>query len=564
MNHVIALILAKERRMVSRFAAAGATSREQARSLEQLGVSRGVILRRLRERAVVRQVGTDLYYVDQESWNAVRRMRRRTASVMVAIVLAIVFSIVFGARRARAQEPSRIDWTAVDSVFGQWNRKSSPGCAVGVFRNGQIMYERGYGMADLENDIPITPASVFYVGSVSKQFTAMAAALTMQDHKQTFGNGERLSADDPVRKWLPELPSYADAITVRDLVHHTSGLRDYNTLLAIAGRRGDDAYDNRTVLLMTARQKALNFAPRTEYLYSNTGYTLLATVVERATKTPFAAYADTNIFKPLGMTDTHFHTDAGRLVKRRAYAYAVRADGSVRLDTPSNERAGAGGVYTSVRELLHWDENFYTGKVGGKALIEQLQTPGRLKNGTELRYAWGLHVGRYRELRIVEHGGSLGGYRAHLIRFPGQHTSFAALCNLAINPGALLKQVADDVLHEHLKGTPPVITPAPAERPAAASAPSATVDAQGLGAYAGQYLSDEINSVFNIAVVNGQLTLQRDTDSEPIPLRPLQPDSFRALSFTIRFVKEEGRVTSLIVDAGRVRGIAFERGNRRF
>ena len=562
MNTVVAVVLAKERRMVARFVAAGALSRERAQSLEQLGLNRGVILRRLRERAVVRQAGQDLYYVDEQSWNAVRRTRRRAASVFLIIGLIIIFAVLWS-KRAHALGPSgfRDDSRGfrlqaedrssrqVDAVFAEWNKPTSPGCALGVFRDGKIVYERGYGMADVENDVPITPSSVFYVGSLSKQFTAAAAALAISSGS--------LSPDDSIRKYLPELPSYADAITVRHLVHHTSGLRDYNTLLSIAGRRGDEAYDNPTVLRITARQQALNFAPGAEYLYSNTGYTLLAIVVERATKTPFAAFADANIFKPLGMTETHFHTDAGRLVKRRANAYMLRPDGSVRLDTPSNERAGAGGVFTSVRELLHWDENFYTAKVGGRQLIDQLQTPGRLKDGTALTYGWGLQVGTYRGSRIVEHGGSLGGYRAHLIRFPEQHTSFAALCNLAIAPGNLVRHVADVVLADHLTQPRPASPAAPARGPRAPADAPVAMDAQALSLYTGSYVSDEIDSTFTIAVTDGKLTLQRDTDAQPVTLQPVQPDSFRVAGFTIRFERKDGRVTSLRVDAGRVRDIRF-------
>jgi CubicO group peptidase (beta-lactamase class C family) len=228
-----------------------------------------------------------------------------------------------------------------------------------VFRDGAIAYARGYGMASLEHDAPITPATVFYAGSVSKQFTAMSAALAMQQGK--------LSYDDSIRKYLPELPPYADAIKVSHLLHHTSGLRDYNTLLSIAGRRDEDAWDNRVVLQMTARQTQLNFTPGDEYLYSNTGYTLLATIVERATGTRFATFADANIFKPLGMTVTHYHVDAKRLVPGRALAYEGRA-GEWTLDTPVNEWAGAGGLYTNIPDLQKWDENFYTGRVGGQDL----------------------------------------------------------------------------------------------------------------------------------------------------------------------------------------------------
>jgi CubicO group peptidase (beta-lactamase class C family) len=544
---VIAIIIGKERRMVGRLVSAGAVSKESAKTLESVGLHGGLILHRLRERAVIRETTPGHYYVDLESWEAVRHMRRRAASVIGILALILLFLIVFYSKRAHAGTQN----DAIDKVFATWNTRESPGCALGVYQNGRIVYERGYGMADLENDVAITPASVFYVGSLSKQFTAMAAALAIQQGK--------LSADDPIRKYLPELPSYADQITVRHLVHHTSGLRDYNTLFAIAGRRGDEAYDNPTVLRITARQNALNFEPGTEYLYSNTGYTLLAIVVERATKTPFADYADQQIFKPLGMTVSHFHTDSGRLVKGRANAYAV-GQGTTRLDTPSNERAGAGGVFTSVRDLLYWDENFYTARVGGKALIEQVQTPGKLKNGNALDYAWGLTIGRYRGAKTVDHGGSLGGYRAHLIRFPEHHTSVAALCNLAIAPSGLVRQVADVVLKDTLK-EPRQITTSGSARPTQTTGTAATptLDAQAQGRYAGKYVSDEIDATFTVAAAGTGLTVQRDTDREPITLQPTGPDTFRARGFTIRFEKSGDRVTSLVVDAGRVRDIRFEK-----
>ncbi|HUG93992.1 MAG TPA: serine hydrolase domain-containing protein, partial [Planctomycetaceae bacterium] len=385
-------------------------------------------------------------------------------------------------------------WSAAaDRVFAPWSVKDSPGCAVGVFQQGRIVFEKGYGMADLEHDVPITPDAVFYAGSVSKQFTAMAAALAIQQGK--------LSAGDPIRKYLPELPAYADPITVRHLVHHTSGLRDYNTLLSIAGRRGDEAYDNPTVLRMTARQTALNFAPGSEYLYSNTGYTLLATIVERAAGVPFATFADTHIFKPLGMTSTFFGVDASRLVPKRAYAYSRGSNGEIRLDTPSNQRAGAGGVYTTVRDLLKWDQSFYDGRLGGRELVRRVETPGTLADGSALTYAWGLQIGRYRGLRVVEHGGSLGGYRAHLMRLPEAHTSVAALCNTgSIAPSGLVRQVADAVLGGRFSE--------PAPQRAAGAPPGGGRGAGGRGTgpqtpvpgdparYTGRYHSDEIDATF--------------------------------------------------------------------
>jgi CubicO group peptidase (beta-lactamase class C family) len=392
---------------------------------------------------------------------------------------------------------------------------------------------------------------VFYVGSLSKQFTATAAALAMQHGK--------LSPDDPIRKFLPELPAYAASIEIRHLIHHTSGLRDYNTLLSIAGRRGDEAYDNATVLRMTARQKALNFQPGAEYLYSNTGYTLLATIVERATGTPFAAYAAANIFTPLGMTVTHYHVDASRLVKQRALAFERGPAGDIRLDTPSNERAGAGGVFTNIRDLLRWDGNFYDGRVGGHALVDRLHTTEPLNDGKPSAYAWGLQIGAYRGLRIVEHGGALGGYRAHLLRFPEQHSTIAILCNMgSIAPSGLARQVADAVV----PFTQPKPAAAQAGDPGRGGQPAAAVpaDSAPVTDYAGRYYSDEIDSTFAVTADGTGLLLRRDSDTGAVPLERVSTGGFRARDMTIRFERGPDRqVTSLVVDAGRVRDIRFVR-----
>jgi CubicO group peptidase (beta-lactamase class C family) len=334
---------------------------------------------------------------------------QRLALTMATAALITILALVSVSHSAAPAAQSSAGKPEIDRIFAEWDRRDSPGCALAIYQDGRIVYERGYGMADLEHDVPISTTSVFYVGSLSKQFTAMTAALAIQQG--------RLQLTDSIRKFLPELLTYADSITVQHLIHHTSGLRDYNTLLSIAGRRGDEAFDNLTVLRITAKQKMLNFPPGAEYLYSNTGYTLLALIVERAVGMPFAAYADQQIFAPLGMTVSHYHVDETRLVHGRAMAYTRRGSG-LGLDTPNNERAGAGGVFTNVRDLLKWDENFYEGRVGGPSLLERFHTVGTLNDGRALDYAWGLQIGRYRGLRLVEHGGSLGGYRAHLLRLP--------------------------------------------------------------------------------------------------------------------------------------------------
>jgi CubicO group peptidase (beta-lactamase class C family) len=477
---------------------------------------------------------------------------RRLVAVVVLVVATFTIGVAGLPLDPRSSTLGQREAAAVDAVFAAYARPGSPGCAVGVFQNGAIAYAKGYGLASIEHDVPITPDTVFYAGSVSKQFTAMAAALAIQQGK--------LSYDDSIRKHLPELPPYADAIKVRHLLHHTSGLRDYNTLLAVAGRRDEDAWDNAAVLRITARQKALNFEPGAEYLYSNTGYTLLATIVERATGTKFADYADAQIFKPLGMTASHFHTDARRLVKGRAMAYGGR-EGQWTFDTPINERAGAGGLYTTITELQKWDENFYTGKVGGMAILQQLQTRAVLNDGKTIAYAWGLQIGEYRGLPIVEHSGSLGGYRAHILRFPSQHTSVALLCNVSVvNTTALARQVVGVVLKDQLT--------APAGSPGgggvAGSVPGRAPDSTTAAAnadYAGVFYSDELESRVTVTARGDELLLQRQNDAAPTVLRMDGPaDHFTFRGYTVTFVRDSARkVTGFTVDAGRVRGLLFER-----
>ena len=473
------------------------------------------------------------------------------ASLAWGTACASLVGVLAGFPQAQGA-PQATPWAGqVDAVFAQWNRVDSPGCALGVYQDGQLAYARGYGIADLEHDAPITPDSVFYAGSVSKQFTAMAVALAIKQG--------RLGADDDVRKYVPELPDYGRPITIRHLIHHTSGLRDVNTLMGLAGRRDEDAFDNDAVLRIVARQKALNFLPGDEHLYSNSGYAMLALAVERATGTAFAEYADANIFRPLGMPVSHFHTDLSRLVKQRAYAYDRRADGTFALNSPQNERAGAGGLFTTVRDLARWDENFYDGRVGGLDLITMLETPGRLTSGTGLTYAWGLMVGSYRGLPIVEHSGSLGGYRAHILRVRGAHTTVAVLCNVSnVNTSAVVRRVSDAVLAKRFTAPPAAPTPPP---PAPAPAgPAYTYGAAEWQALAGEYYSDELESVYRIVIDGGQLKLRRGVRRQLFTLVAGPKDEFHLPGSVIRFRRgPDGAVTGLVVDADRTRGLVFDK-----
>lgn len=330
----------------------------------------------------------------------------------------------------------------IDSVFAQWDRTNSPGCALGVSRGGEMLYERGYGMANLETGLAISPSSIFHVASISKQFTAAAVAL--------LASRGKLSLDDDIRKHVPEIPDYGTRITIRHLMHHTSGLRDQWVLLRLSGWRQEDLITEADVLWVASRQKALNFPPGSEYLYSNTGYTLLGTIVRRVSGLSLRQFADQEFFRPLGMTDTHFHDDHAMVVPGRTSAY-VPAAGGWRVSIPDFDTYGATSLFTTVRDLLKWQHNFSTGQVLGKELLEEMQRPIRLSSGTESTYGFGIVTGRHRGLKTSGHSGADHGYRADVVRFVDHNLSIAALCNASnAGPSALTRRVGEILLAEQL------------------------------------------------------------------------------------------------------------------
>jgi len=314
-------------------------------------------------------------------------------------------------------------------------------------KDGRILYERGYGMADLDHDVKITPATVFHVGSMSKQFTAAAILMLAQQGK--------ISLDDPIRKYVPELPDFGVTITLRHLLHHTSGLRDQWELLGFDGWRvGNDLITDGDVLYVLSRERELNFSPGSEFMYCNSGYTLLAQVVDRVSGQSLREFTTLNLFQPLGMKHTHFRDNHGETVKQIAYGYEPK-DNSFELSVPNYDTVGATSLLTTVDDLNRWDENFYTPQVGGERLIKQLQEPTKLNDGTPLDYAAGLFIYDYRRLKIVDHSGGDAGYVADMIRFPDQHFSVASLCNLSsIDPGEMNRRVADIYLAGELGPAP--------------------------------------------------------------------------------------------------------------
>jgi CubicO group peptidase (beta-lactamase class C family) len=331
----------------------------------------------------------------------------------------------------------------VDSLFAAWNKPDSPGCALGIIKDGKLLYKRGYGLANLEYGIPITSKSVFRIGSTSKQFSAMCMTLLEEEGK--------FSLDDDIRKYIPELPEYEAPITIRHLLLHTSGIRDYLTLMDLAGEREDDFFTNDEVIGLLARQEELNFQPGEEHLYSNSGYFLLSIITKRITGESMSIYAEKNIFKSLGMENTHFHDDHTLVVKNRASGYSPSKVGGFQISMTTLDMIGDGGIFTCVDDLLLWDQNFYNNKLGKgrQELINKMITPGILNNGEKLDYALGLRISQYRGKQMISHGGSFVGFRAEMIRFPEQHFSVIVLANLGtINPSRLARRVAEIYLGE--------------------------------------------------------------------------------------------------------------------
>src|SRR5580704_3906932 len=382
----------------------------------------------------------------------------------------------------------------VDQVFAKWDSTSSPGCALSVIKDGEIVYKRGYGMADLDHDVPITSETVFHVASISKQFTAAAILLLAQEGK--------LSLDDDVRKYITELPDFGARITIRHLLHHTSGLRDQWELLGLAGWRYSlDLITDDDVLELMSRQRDLNFKPGEKHVYCNTGFTLLAQIVKRVSGQSLREFTTNRIFKPLDMKSTHFRDDHAEIVKHIAYGYVKGEGGNgYRLSVTNFDTVGATSLLTTVEDLAQWDENFYHPRVGGPAMVAQQLQRGKLTSGKELDYAFGLVHGKYRGLPTVDHGGADAGYRADLLRFPEQHFSVACLCNKGeIQPGELTKKVADIYLAEQFK------EPMPA-RPES-SAKSVAVSEQRLKKYAGLYWKSDDEQVLRFVLKDGKLFL---------------------------------------------------------
>lgn len=331
----------------------------------------------------------------------------------------------------------------IDEIFSEWDQPNTPGCALGIIKDGQLIYGKGYGLANMEYDIPNSASSVFRIGSTSKQFTAACIVL--------LAEREKLGLDNTLKEHFPDFPAYAEKITIRHLLNHTSGIRDYLQIAYLKGLGDDDFYLDENIMEWLVNQSDLNFTPGEEYLYSNSGYWLLGQIVGKFSGMNMAEFAQKEIFEPLGMTDTHFHNDHTQIVKNRASGYVPTRDDGYKISMTTLDMIGDGGIFTTINDIKKWDDAYYDTKVLSTAFWKMMTQQGVLNDGKVINYASGLNIGTYKGLKTIRHGGAFVGFRADLLRFPEQRLSIAIFANRGdANPSRMANQVADIMLKDQL------------------------------------------------------------------------------------------------------------------
>lgn len=445
-----------------------------------------------------------------------------------------------------AQELSEEERQGITELCASWDT-DAPGISVAIARGGEIVYRRGFGLAQMEYGIPIDPGTVFHVASVSKQFTAFALVLLEQDGV--------LSMDDDVRNYVPWLHDFGHTITIRHLLNHSSGIRDQWELLAMSGYRLDDVLTQEHILRILAHQRELNFEPGEDFLYSNMGFSLAAEVVSSVSGVSLDEFCQERIFRPLGMESTHFHQNHRRIVPMRAYSYAPR-DGGWEKGVLSYANVGATSLFTTAPDLTRWLMNLGTGEVGGREAIEALSTRGILNNGEPIDYALGILVGRYKGQRTLRHSGGDAGFRSEAVYFPDAELAIAVLANGAnITPPSIANDIADVLLDGPLETGQRAPVPDPAARE------SIPIDEPMLDRIIGRYGSEDMPYVVVSRAGTGARVEIVGQGSGQL-LRESSTDFFvREATITFRFEFAEGDsgpATALVV----IQGGSQRRGER--
>ncbi len=475
-----------------------------------------------------------------------------TIPMRLSVRLAAVAAIATFPTGLLTHSPSRLQAQSApisaraDSIFGRFAGPQSPGCAVDLRRGRDSLLTRAWGLAEMEHGIPITAGTIFEAGSVSKQFTAAAVLLLEQRGM--------LSLDDTLQRWFPEIPTYGTPITLRHLMQHTSGLRDWGAVAQLEGwPRGTRDHRQEHALTIASRQRALNHAPGAEFSYTNTGYNLLAMLVSRLSGMSFAEFTRTEFFEPLDMRSTSWRDDPARLVRGRAQAYAPNASGSFTLSMPFEHVHGNGGLLTTVGDLQRWTDALVAGKIGSPDVSKRMREEGRLTTGAPAGYGGGLFLDDVAGVRAVYHGGATAGYRAFLAYFPDTDLRLALLCNRAdANPEGLSRRLLSDLL--------PFATPA-APAPSTPVTPARIAyDAKKFAEYSGVFVSEEANAEWTVTAGDAGLTFSR-WPGDVAPLRATDTDVFAGPGgLQMRYTRDaNGRVSGFTVSISRALGVVFTR-----
>lgn len=482
---------------------------------------------------------------------------RRLSGIALGIVLSLFATSVPAGEDKLTQD--QID--RIDKLFSAWEQDGSPGAALGIIKNGELIYGQGYGLADLEHDVPIDPATVFYMASVSKHFVTMCILLLEEQGK--------LDLDDKIQVHLPDFPEYESALTIRHFVHHTSGVRDNLTLWGLAGNNILDHIDETAIYEMIKRQKELNFAPGEKYLYSNSCYFMLAMIVQKVSGQSIKDFAEEHMFGPLGMTNTHFHDDVDHIIKNRAFSYRPSEDGFSNI-IMRFDLVGSGGLYSNIEDMVIWDRNFNDNQLGkgGPELIEKMRQEGLLNSGVSSGYAFGIINGSYRGLSTMEHGGALAGYRTYYLRFPDQQTSVVVLGNVSSFRSSVARDVAAIVLEDVMEDRPTPIPSGEATQRANRGASNRGQDenddkpeSQNLEEFVGSYYSEELGVSYEVFLEETTLKYRiKNRYQTPQLLFPAAKDRVRSLGgITFRFTRDGDHVSGFRLDAGRVVNLEFVR-----
>lgn len=422
---------------------------------------------------------------------------------------------------------------AIDSIFLEWNKPNTPGCALGVIKDGELIYAKGYGLANMEYEIPNSPNSVFRIGSTSKQFTAACIVLLAEKGK--------LNLDNKLDQYFPDFPTYANSISLRHLLNHTSGIRDYLTLSYLKGLGDDDYYKDRDIMNWLVKQTDLNFKPGDEYLYSNSGYWLLGQIVKKVSGKNMADFAQKEIFEPIGMSDTHFHNDHTQIVKNRASGYVPSGNDSYKISMTTLDMIGDGGIFTTLYDIKKWDDAYYSSSVLSKEFWNIMTQQGILNNGEVIDYAAGLNISEYKGLKTIRHGGAFVGFRAELLRFPEHHLSIAIFANRGdANPSAMADQIADIILKESFIDVKATVQ----TQNDIKKKPFIKLSTNELEYFTGHYWNDAGSYSRKIYIKNDTLRYSR-TETNESALVPISKNEFKMINVggdvLVKFEKNEQR-----------------------